>query len=246
MYIRGNHAELDVPTLVEFVKNYPLGLFTTAIKSDLAATLQTSHIPFVIDEADGDRPARLRAHMARANPQAKVLIEAAKAQSNGDGTATLEDEVLVLFNAPVTAYVTPKFYTETKPDTGKVVPTWNYAAVQVYGKITVHGAPTDQSSAFLQDQIEELSERQERAAGHEKTWKVSDAPDRYIDMKKKAILGFEIAIDRIEGRFKLSQESTDGDWAGVVKGFRALGTERSVAMADMIEGRGAHRTVSLE
>ncbi|TXT10666.1 hypothetical protein VHUM_02171 [Vanrija humicola] len=244
MYIRATHAELDVPTLVQFVKDYPLGLFTTSIKSEIAATIQTSHIPFVIDEADGDRPARLRAHIARANPQAKVLIEAAKAQSNG--TATLPDEVLVLFNAPVNAYVTAKFYTETKPDTGKVVPTWNYAAVQVYGKIKVYGESNDESSAFLQGQIEELSERQERAAGHEKPWKVSDAPDRYIDIMKKAILGFEITIDRIEGRFKLSQESPDGDWAGVVKGFRALGTERSVAMADMIESRGKNRNVSLE
>ena len=72
-------------------------------------------------------------------------------------------------------------------------------------------------------------------------WKVGDAPDKYVDLHKKAVVGIEIEITRIEGRFKLSQESTEGDRKGVVDGFRALGTEEGNMMADMVEQRGPSR-----
>lgn len=235
MYIRAVHAELDVPTLQAFIKENPLGLFTTAIPHESIATIQTSHVPFVIDTV-GENGV-LRGHMARANPQAKVLVEASRASQ------TLPDEVLVLFNAPVHSYVTPKFYTTTKPDTGKVVPTWHYAAVQVYGKLKVYGGNDEEAGQFLSTQISDSSEQQERAAGHEKPWKVSDAPEKYTSILKKAIIGLEITIDRIEGRFKLGQELGDGDWSGVVKGFRDRGTAEGEIMAKMVESRGEGRAI---
>ncbi|RSH86145.1 uncharacterized protein EHS24_004376 [Apiotrichum porosum] len=239
MYIRPAHAELDVPTLQQFVRSYPLGMFTTAIKHPSIATLQTTHIPFVIDTPDDGTPGVLRAHMARANPQAKVLIEAAKENP------VMEDEVLVLFNAPVHSYVTPKFYTETKPQNGKVVPTWDYAAVQVYGKLRVYSTG-DETTAFLGKQVNDLTDQNERAAGHvENPWKVSDAPTKYTDLLKKAIVGLEITIDRIEGRFKLSQELSDGDYSGVVNGFRGLGTPEGEQMAQMVQKRGEARNIKL-
>lgn len=241
MYIRPVHAELDVGVLQDFVRTYPLGEMTTAIKSDIAATIQTTHMPFVLDAGADGSPGVLRAHMARANPQAKVL-RAAAAESPD---STLPDEVLVLFNAPVHHYVTPKFYTETKPDTGKVVPTWNYAAVQVYGKIRVLAENDAEAGSFLGQQISDLTDMMERKAGHEKAWKVSDAPEKYTDLLKKAIIGIEIKIDRIEGRFKLSQESGDGDWSGVVKGFRDLGTPEGIEMSKMIAERGKARNVKV-
>lgn len=239
MYVRAPHAELDLPTLQQFVRTYPLGLFTTSIKHESIATLQTTHIPFILDTAEDGGPGVLRAHMARANPQARVLAEKAKMSS------VMDEEVLVLFNAPVHSYVTPKFYSETKPSTGKVVPTWDYAAVQVYGKLRVYSENNDETGVFISKQISDLSEQEERSAGHAKPWKVSDAPETYTNLLKKAIIGLEITIDRIEGRFKLSQEKPDGDWAGVVRGFRAIGTPQSDIMAKMIEDQGKSRDVSI-
>lgn len=68
------------------------------------------------------------------------------------------------------------------------------------------------------------------------TWKVSDAPEKYVEILKKAIIGMEIDIKKIEGRFKLSQDKNEGDWQGVVSGFRSLGTDEGNVMAEMVEG----------
>jgi predicted FMN-binding regulatory protein PaiB len=233
MYIRPVHAELDTAVLYPFIRSFPLGLLTTSIVAPKTPTLHTSHIPFILDTPN-DGPARLRAHMARANPQAKSILSALNDRSE------LDDEVLVLFNAPVNHYVTPKFYAQTKPDTGKVVPTWNYAAVQVYGKMKVHHAGAE-GAAFLQQQVEELSEQSERAQGYDRPWKVSDAPEKYVEILKKAIIGMEIEVTRIEGRWKVSQEMQDGDWRGVVAGFEGLGTEAGREMAELVASRGKDR-----
>ncbi|WVR07898.1 hypothetical protein IAU60_004941 [Kwoniella sp. DSM 27419] len=251
MYIRPVHAELAIPKLHQFIRDNPLGLFTTAIPHPKIATLQTTHIPFVLDaglegeEVDADDKGSLRAHIARANPQVKAMID----HLTESGSDTLEEEVLILFNAPTHSYITPKFYVETKPSTGKVVPTWNYAAVQVYGKARIYHKNDATTSAFLQRQIEDLSQHNEgqmairrgQDPDPDRLWKVSDAPERYTELLKKAIIGIEVTIDRIEGRFKLSQESTDGDWQGVVDGFKALGTEQGTQMAELVESRGENR-----
>ncbi|WVQ84783.1 hypothetical protein IAT38_006940 [Cryptococcus sp. DSM 104549] len=247
MYIRPVHAVLDLPTLHAFVRANPLGLFTTSIPHPKHDLLQTTHIPFVLDTAspddDSEDKGTLRAHMARANPQAKAIVETLRES----GEQELEQDVLILFNSPVHSYVTPKFYVETKPADGKVVPTWDYAAVQVYGKARVYYANDGATGAFLQQQVEDLSEQGEQrmlkkqGREGEKTWKVGDAPEKYVEILKKAIIGLEIKISKIEGRFKLSQEEGDGDWTGVVEGFKAIGTEEGKAMAAMIEERGAQR-----
>lgn len=235
MYIRPVHAELDTAILYPFIKQFPLGLFTTAIPHPEIATIQTTHIPFLLDTpSSSTSPARLRAHIARANPQTKAILASINDQNE------LAEELLILFQAPVNHYVTPKFYTSTKPDTGKVVPTWNYAAVQVYGKLRVHHKGPEAAS-WLQKQIEELSEAQEKAAGYEHTWKVSDAPEKYVEILKKGIIGLEIEVTRVEGRWKMSQEMGDGDWRGVVDGFKALGTQAGDEMSRVIESRGEGR-----
>ncbi|WVQ95863.1 hypothetical protein IAU59_002962 [Kwoniella sp. CBS 9459] len=252
MYIRPVHAELDIPTLQAFIRENPLGQFTTSIAHLKYAKLQTTHAPFIIDSVggeisdDGEDKGVLRAHIARANPHAKAIIDALSESS----TDTLEEEVLVLFTSNTHSYITPKYYVDTKPKDGKVVPTWDYAAVQVYGKARIYHSSSDpQTSVFLQKQVEELSEQNERrdldkqGKTDERTWKVSDAPSKYVDLLKKAIIGIEIKIDRIEGRFKLSQESGDGDWEGVVNGFKSLGTEEGNAMAQLVESRGEQREI---
>ncbi|WVF68311.1 hypothetical protein IAT40_003076 [Kwoniella sp. CBS 6097] len=252
MYIRPVHAELYVPTLHAFIRNNPLGQFTTSIVHPKYAKLQTTHAPFLIDSVEsqtsdeGEDKGVLRAHIARANPHSKAIIDALSEST----TDVLEEEVLVLFTSNTHSYITPKYYVDSKPKDGKVVPTWDYAAVQVYGKARIYHRSADpQTSSFLQKQVEELSEQNERqnldkqGKTSERTWKVSDAPSKYVDLLKKAIIGIEIKIDRIEGRFKLSQESGDGDWEGVVNGFKSLGTEEGDAMAQMVESRGQNREI---
>lgn len=242
MHIPAAHAELSLPVLHAFIRQYPRGLFTTSIPHPKNDTLQTSHIPFVldVDPNQADDKGRLRGHIARANPQSKSIIDSLTAK--GDGAQFVEDDVLIIFNAPVHSYVTPKFYVETKPTSGKVVPTWDYAAVQVYGKAKVHYANNNASGSFLQKQIQDLSEQEEKTMlkrmGNEggNTWKVSDAPEKYVEILKKAIIGMEIDIKKIEGRFKLSQDKNEGDWQGVVSGFRSLGTDEGNVMAEMVEG----------
>jgi transcriptional regulator len=256
MYLRPVHTDLHLPTLYKFIHNNPLGVLTTAIKSTDHPLLQSSHLPWVIDIPDpsSTSPAKLRGHLARANPHAKALISAAtdaagnEIDANKEYTGNkLEDEVMILFTSPVNHYVTPKFYTETKPSTGKVVPTWDYAAVQVYGTVTVYSSTTaPESGAFLKQQINDLTKLcEEGQMGYEaeESWKVSDAPDKYVDIMKKAIVGVEIEVSRIAGKWKMSQELAEGDREGVIKGFEELGTEKGREMAGLVEERGALKNV---
>ncbi|RFU81464.1 transcriptional regulator [Trichoderma arundinaceum] len=249
MYLRGDHAETDLRVLRQLVRENPLGLFTTAISSPSFPLIQSSHIPFILDiedESSETELGQLRAHMARANPQSKAIIEEIKErQAAGDNSRTLQQDVLVMFTSAVQHYVTPKFYTETKPMTGKVVGTWNYAAVQVYGKATFYiDANAEETASFLDKQIDALSSFNEKVTmgytgegERPKPWQVSDAPTPYLNIMKKAIIGFEIKIERMEGKFKMSQEMGDGDVDGVVKGFNKLGTDMASKVAGLVEQR---------
>lgn len=187
----------------------------------------------------------LRGHMARQNPQAKAMVDSATSDTapRATGGVQLKDEVLVLFTGPVHHYVTPKFYTDTKPATGKVVPTWNYAAVQAYGRATVYFDSGAESTEYLSHQIRDLSQHAETVVmgyteGEKKgPWKVSDAPDQYIAIMQKAIIGIKIDITRLEGKFKMSQEMGEKDRAGVINGFESMGTEIGTETARMVAER---------
>lgn len=248
MYINAKHGVTDVPALQQFIRENPLGILTTAIKSPSYPFLQSSHIPFLLDmpEPNDDSRGVLRGHMAKQNPQAKALIEAAtelKSTSitNQDNNRSIElpDEVLILFNGPHNHYVTPKFYTETKPATGKVVPTWNYSAAQAYGKIRVYcNSKSEETSGFLQTQIEELSGVSETGImGYANPWKVGDAPANYVELLKKNIIGIEIRIERLQGKVKMSQEMSRGDQQGVAEGFEKLGTDTARGIAQTVKDR---------
>lgn len=246
MYLRAVHAEKHLPTLRGLIRANPLGIFTTAIDSPNFPFLQSSHIPWILDVQDEDSETELgvlRGHMARANPQAKSLIEHLSAGDSDAPSTTgprkLERDVMVLFNGPAHHYVTPKFYVDTKPATGKVVPTWNYAAVQVYGKLSVYYDTKDPSTdTFLSKAIADLSQLAEtQIMGYEKPWQVSDAPGNYVDLLKKAIIGIEIKITDIGGKWKMSQEMKAGDSQGVEDGFNALGTEEGRQIAEMVRTR---------
>ncbi|KAJ2986082.1 hypothetical protein NUW58_g5201 [Xylaria curta] len=245
MYLRGDHAETSLRVLRQLVRDNPLGVLTTAIRSDSAPFILSSHIPFLLDVKDENSEEELgvlRGHIARQNPQSKVLIEAAKAASTPN---VLEEEVLVLFTANAQHYVTPKFYTETKPASGKVVPTWNYAAVQAYGRAKIYwDHKSEESVAYLSKQVSDLSEHAETSvmgytgtAGKPGSWKVSDAPERFIEILRTNIIGIEIQLDRLEGKFKMSQEMSVNDRQGVINGFANLGTETGQQVSEIVKQR---------
>ncbi|EGO19122.1 hypothetical protein SERLADRAFT_374834 [Serpula lacrymans var. lacrymans S7.9] len=249
MYIRPVHAVLQHHTLRSFIRGNPLGILTTGIVHPNMPFLQSSHIPFLIDDpssADTNDLGALRGHIALANPQAKALIAAALvAPSASPGKGTLPDEVLVLFTGTPQAYITPSLYTETKPATGKVVPTWDYVAVQAYGRVTVyhhrHGddaASREETDSFLQKAVGDLTNFAERDVARKeegREWKVGDAPESYVNALKRAIIGIEIKLTRLEGRWKMGQELSEGDRKGVVDGMRALGTDVGGEIASVVE-----------
>ncbi|KAI0378627.1 putative FMN-binding domain-containing protein [Hypomontagnella monticulosa] len=246
MYLRGVHADATIPMLRQLIRNNPLGILTTAITSSTYPLIQSSHIPFVLDVEDESSDTELgvlRGHIARQNPQTKAMIDSLESQQQG-GTNVLEQEVLVLFNSPIQHYVTPKFYVETKPTTGKVVPTWNYAAAQAYGRAKIYyDSKSTESNEFLSKQLRDLSQYCETSVmgytGIDKPgpWEVSDAPLRYVELLQKGIIGIEIRIERLEGKFKMSQEMSQGDSDGVIKGFQRLDSEIGTEMAKIVEER---------
>ncbi len=189
------------------IRARPFGLLVTNGPRGLMA----NPAPFLLDESIGEH-GLLRAHLARPNPQWREA-DAAR-------------EALVVFQ-DVDAYVTPAWYA-TKRETGKVVPTWNYSAVHVYGVLR---AIDDRD--WLRDLVDELTDLHE--AGRADPWKVDDAPADYIDVMLRGIVGVEIAITRIEGKAKVSQNRNEADRAGVVAGLRADGGEASLRMAGQVE-----------
>lgn len=254
MYLRAVHAETSIATLRQLIRSNPLGVLTTAIPSKRYPTILSSHIPWILDVEDESSETELgtlRGHLARANPQSKTMIDNLEGASRPSGSL-LEEEVLVLFTANAHHYITPKFYTETKPESGKVVPTWNYAAAQAYGKAKIYfDSKSPESGAFLSQQIRDLSQHAEASVmgydgkeGRQGAWKVADAPEKYIELLQKAIIGIEIKLDRLEGKFKMSQESTYGDREGVIKGFEALGSEIGDKMASVVKEQGALKDAS--
>jgi transcriptional regulator len=191
---------------------HPLGMLITAGPGGLIA----NPIPFLVD-TDGSERGTLRCHMARGNPQWRELAKV--------------EECLAVFQGPQD-YVTPSWYA-TKQETGKVVPTWNYVAVHAWGRPRV----MDRDDAWLRRQIEDLTDSREGRLAD--PWKVDDAPADYVVSQMKGIVGIEIPITRIEGKWKVSQNRPAADRAGVVTGFRARGDE---TMAALVAERGGPAT----
>jgi transcriptional regulator len=189
------------------IRRHPLGLLISHGPSGLLANL----LPFVLKAGDSERGI-LQAHMARANPQWQEIDEQA---------------VLVIFRGP-DAYVSPSLYA-TKKDTGKVVPTWNYAMVQARGTAKVRDL-----SEWLTPQLNALTSAQE--ATRAQPWSVTDAPADYIEAQKKAIVGVEIEIASLEGKWKVSQNQPEANRRSVVAGFGM--DEKSQEMAGLVRAYG--------
>jgi transcriptional regulator len=156
--------------------------------------VEVNYAPFLVDHADNQI---LATHLPRANSIWQVL----------DG-----QKVTILFNGP-NAYISPSWY-PGKHVHGKAVPTWNYAAVHVHGTVRVI-----EDNAWLRSHLDALTDRHER--GFANPWKVSDAPDDYIQKMVDAIVGLEISITKLEAKFKLGQNRAPADQMGVLAGLTA-------------------------
>lgn len=190
MYIPSAFSETDVQMLLEFIKRYPLGLLISFGQSGLLA----SPIPFLYRENNG-RP-MLVSHLARANPHWKDLLGL--------------KECLVVFQG-IDGYVTPSWY-PSKQTTHKVVPTWNYEMVQIKGVPKVV-----ESTDWLRGLVGDLTDSME--ATRKSPWRVDDAPSDFIDSQLRAIVGLEIDITAIQGKWKMSQNRPTDDAKGVVRGL---------------------------
>ena len=191
----------------EFIRSQPLGLLISHGSTGLVANL----LPFVLKTGDSERGV-LQAHMARANPQWRELDDQA---------------VLVVFRGPE-AYVSPSLYA-TKKETGKVVPTWNYAMVQARGKAKLR----DQRE-WLTPQLNALTTARE--ASRPQPWSVADAPSDYVEAQKRAIVGIEIEIAVLEGKWKVSQNQPEANRRSVVAGFSVDAS--TCEMAELVRSYG--------
>ena len=206
MYTPSNFAINDLNELHQHILGARLGVLVT----HGVQGLQASHLPLLLN-ADHGPNGTLYGHFAKANAQWKELQNGA--------------EALVIF-AAADAYVSPGFY-PAKAEHGKVVPTWNYVAVHAYGTGEVF-TDTDR----LRDLVSALTERHE--AGRTQPWKVADAPADYIDGMLKAIVGFALPIQRLEGKRKLSQNRNAADIAGVREGLATSPDVHDQALAHLM------------
>lgn len=213
MYTPSHFEETRTDILHGLMTAHPLGTLVT-----LASTgLDANHIPFEIVPEAGPL-GTMRAHVARANPVWQDFSP--------------EHDVLVIFQGPQ-AYITPTWYVETKPANGKVVPTWNYCVVHAHGPLRVFD-----DREWLRSQITRLVQRHE--SSHPKPWHVDDAPADFIEKQLAAIVGIEIPITRLAGKWKVSQNRSDADRAGIVAGLANGGSPEAQAMAKLVNERRPH------
>jgi transcriptional regulator len=204
MYTPALFREDRIEVLSELIRRYPLATLVTVGVSGIEA----NHAPLLYDP----EPApfgTLRGHLARANPQWRLDRP--------------EFGALAVFQGPQ-AYVSPSFY-PSKQEHGKVVPTWNYAVVHAHATVTIH-----EDAEWLRGFVTRLTEVQEAAFAD--PWQVSDAPPDYIEELLKGIVGIELHIHKLEGKWKASQNRALEDRLGVIENLDT----NSIEMARIMRG----------
>jgi transcriptional regulator len=199
MYTPAHFEETRIEVIHQLIREQPLATVVTLGASGLTA----NHIPLELDP-EPQPFGLLRGHVARANPMWRDFSSDAGA--------------LVIFQGPQ-IYITPSWY-ETKKETGKVVPTWNYAVAHASGGLRII-----EDREWLRRFVTHLTSRFE--ADRPAPWKVSDAPEEFIEKQLEGIVGIEIPIVKLVGKWKVSQNRPQRDREGVVEGLRE--------MADLIE-----------
>ena len=207
MYTPAHFREERPEVLHQLVHDHPFGLLVTLSEQGLDAT----PLPFLLDVDAGGR-AVLRAHVARANPLWRE--------------ARTDLDTLVVFQGPQ-AYISPNWY-PTKAENGKAVPTWNYITVQARGRLVVRDDTT-----WLRELVSRLTQRHE--ATQSRPWTLGDAPQAYIDAMLRAIVGIEIPLTSLQGKWKLSQNHPMVNREGVTSGLRSQGGDQALAMATAVE-----------
>jgi transcriptional regulator len=213
MYQPAHFAETRHEVLSAFVRSQPFGLLIT---QNRGGGVDANSIPFFLDDAGAGSAGVLRAHVARANPLWQ--------------TARDDAEALVVFQGPQ-GYVSPAWY-PSKAEHGKVVPTWNYVMVQARGALRAID-----DKAWLRAFVTRLTERHEgtRAA----PWAVSDAPADYVETMLGAIVGIEIALSSLVGKWKVSQNRSASDREGVAAGLLREGGDAQLAREVRAPGAAA-------
>ena len=206
MYLPQNFRQDDLATLHEAIRRTAFGTLVT----QGSAGMEASHVPMLIDAKAGPH-GTLKGHIARANPQWQQAAAGADA--------------LAIFLGPQT-YISPAWYV-TKQETGKVVPTWNYVAIHAYGKPRFI-----EDAEWLRALVTELTETHERPRAD--PWAVTDAPADFVDGMLRAIVGFELRIERLEGKWKMSQNRPPKDRARVLEGLAQKDGEVHAAVAEQI------------
>lgn len=212
MYLPRHFAEDDLPTLHALMRAHPLGTWVTS-GAEGPESIDADHVPFMVDATRGPL-GTLRAHVARANPVWRSMVDASASPS------------LVIFQG-ADAYISPSWYPSKHAD-GKAVPTWNYAVVHVRG--TPRAIEDKAGLLELVSSLTNIHEGTQRLP-----WKVTDAPDDYIDKLLGAIVGIEIPIESIVGKWKLNQNHPKANKLGLVAGLSQRGRADDLAMAAMVE-----------
>jgi transcriptional regulator len=213
MYLQPAFEERRVEPLHEHIRAHALATFITAVDGEVTV----DHMPLLVDPTRGAYGV-LHGHMPRENPATRIL----------DGTV----EAVAVFLGP-DAYITPSWY-PAKHAHGRVVPTWNYAVVHARGRPRV----VDDAD-WLLAHLEALTETHE--SRETLPWKVSDAPAEFTAQMIARLVGIEMPIDALVGKWKMSQNRPRGDRLGVAAGLRARGDERSLAVAELVAERGRER-----
>jgi transcriptional regulator len=209
MYNPPHFQEQRPEVLQQLIRGHSLAALVTLGSNGLIA----NHVPLILDP-DAGPLGTLRGHLSRMNPQWRDSLP--------------EVSALAIFQGPA-AYITPSWY-PTKDAGGKVVPTYNYMVVHAHGPLQTYDDPR-----LLERNVRALTELHE--ARFAEPWSVDDAPPEYVQGLLKGIIGIEIPIARLEGKWKLSQNRPPEDQQGAVDGLGQAGDPLSAAMADWIASR---------
>ncbi|MDH3452549.1 MAG: FMN-binding negative transcriptional regulator [Gammaproteobacteria bacterium] len=207
MHLPKQFAESDITVLHALIRAAPLGAWVTEADGEL----EVNHIPFLLD-AERGKFGVIAGHVAKANPVWKSFSQ--------------DMASVVIFQGPQT-YITPSWY-PSKAAHGKVVPTWNYAVVHAYGQPQAIHDP-----AWLLHHVSQQVDLREKDQAH--PWKVADAPPDYIDKMVGAIVGIEISIARLLGKWKVSQNRSQPDKLGTVAGLLNRNDDNANAMAALVK-----------
>jgi transcriptional regulator len=208
MYLPSHFEERDSERLLSFIREHPFGTLVTLTTTGLDA----NHIPFLLLADTTSAAATLHGHIARANPLSRNLVP--------------DSQALVIFHGP-DSFISPSWY-PSKRETAKVVPTWNYAVVHAHGALRLID-----DLVWLRSHVEALT--QEHEGRRDTPWAVEDAPADYVEKLLGGIIGIEISVTRLAGKWKVSQNRSVADRAGVVEGLKREGLKSGMEMAALVK-----------